>query len=174
MLVAASLAGCTGEFDIEQTEPLQVQVNGEPRTVSVSEEDSEPQEIRVDNSGKAEAVQVTVEVRPMHAGPVTVLIIIEDSETGERLAEQEISTGEGGNETTNTTTTSSGNTTTAPGSTTTAPANQTTEVTIQNIFIDVKGKDNFVVLTQAVEGDADVSIAAYESSMDDGQANGTY
>ncbi len=152
-----ALAGCTGDFQINQTEPIRVQVDDdEPETVQVAEDDKEPSRLVVENTEQTETVDVEVKVTPAGEDAVTVLIKIVDEDDEENvLAEEEIrvpgaggaddeadDNGTGGDQT--------GENETSEG---TGEEGQTI---IQDV--DVKGKDNFVVVTQAIEGEADVAI----------------
>lgn len=190
-LAALSLAaaGCTGQFDIQQTEPIRVQIDGPPEETRVSELDAAPKEFVVENPNRADAVEVDVEVTQASDTPVTVTVTIMDSETNETIATRTIVVGGEGNETenetgnetgnetspapspTNTTATNGTNTTATNGTNATSGTNETSpfpfesggETVTETIVVNVRGKDNFVVLTQADEGEADVSIAARES-----------
>lgn len=182
-LLALALAGCSGQVDVKQTEPLRLQLE-ESEQVAVSQADPEPQKLILETcpgSGTADACGVeTVEVEVVvqqPEGPTRVLVRIE-TESGEPLVEREIVAG--GNTTNETTNTMSG-TSSTPDTNTTSDSNTTSETTssthttvIQNIVIDVKGKENLVVLTQALEGEADVVVSASDvtgmAQPDDGNS----
>lgn len=175
VLALTALAGCSGQVDVQQTEPLRIQLE-ESKQVAVSEADPEPKKVLVETCPEDQCTiqQVEVEVTVTQVavdGPSRVLVIVE-TEEGERLAEREVVVG--GNATSNTTSSSATNTTSGTSTTssssststsgTTGPVEGDDTVVIQNFFIDVHGKDNLIVLTQAIEGEADVQVAAYDSS----------
>jgi DNA polymerase III alpha subunit len=169
--LAMIAAGCTGSFNLHQTEPLRVQLDGESRAVKVAQSDAQPQKVLVENTAKATDVEVKVEVKKVSESPVTVLVTVQDSATNETLATKQITVGGTNTTQTNTTTTTSQttNTTTNPTGTTTG------QVVNQNIFVNVKGKGNLVVITQAQQGTAEVNIAAHQvGSSTTQQGNGTY
>lgn len=147
--LAAALAGCTGQFDIEQTEPFRVQIeDGEARTVQVSADDDEPERIIVENDNEVERIDVRVVGTPQTEGRTVILVTIVNEDTDEVFAEQEIVLRDdttGDNETDNGTDDGDG----------------TITQVIQNI--DIRGSNNFVVLTQGVEGDAEVDITTTEA-----------
>jgi hypothetical protein len=169
-MLALVMAGCTGtgNFDVQQTEPFRVSLEGEPQTVVVSDDDSEAKEVVIDTcddpcdaADAPEQVNVKVEVKPTSAEACRIMVIVKDRDSGEVLDQVEI---DGDGTTATTTTTSSGNATGNATTTTTAggdtDASGDTNVIVQNIVVNVKGKDNIVVLTQAIEGSADVDISA--------------
>lgn len=183
-LLALALAGCSGQVDMQQTEPLRIQLE-EREEVAVSQADPEPQKLILETcpgSGTADACGVeTVEVEVVvqqPEGPTRILIRIE-TESGEPLVEREIVAG--GNTTNQTgNTTSETTSTTAPPSTsdtnTTSQTTTSPDTVIQNIVVDVKGKDNLVVLTQALEGEAQVVVSASDvtgSAVTPSDGNGT-
>lgn len=163
MVLAVSLAGCTGDFRVRQTEPIRVQVDGGPEEARVASSDSESDaeeksEFRIESPQEIEMVMVVVEVTPViegapvsptgtpenttgnqtpttgneTSGAVVVLVIVEDRDTDERLAEERVEAGE-----------------------------QSTQVELD---VDVKGRNNVIIVTQAVQGVADVSVAAMSAS----------
>lgn len=148
LVVTAGLAGCTGEFQVDQTEPIQVEVDGERQSGRASE--ASEQRFVVDNPDQAEEVNVEVTVKSVSEDPATVIILVEDAD-GQELAREEISTGDAtgdeddGEDTTNETDDDTG---------------ADSEATTQEINVDVKGKDNFVVIAQSEEGEADIDISA--------------
>lgn len=169
--VVLMLAGCTGNFEVQQTEPFKVQIDGEPQTVTVREGDSTAKEVVVNPCGEdedevrtcdVEQVDVKVEIQSVSAGPCMVRVTIKDKETGEVLEERDIDVG--GNGSASQTTTDGGGTTTTVTTTETQTVDGSSQVVVQNFFIDVKGKDNIVVLTQAIQGEANVDISAADAS----------
>lgn len=170
--LALVLAGCTGtgNFDVQQTEPFRVQLEGEPQTVVVSEDDSEAKEVVVDTcrdpcdaADQPDQVNVKVQVTSKAVEEACIVkIVIKDRSTGEVLDEREVSTGGSGSTSTVTQTDTATQTVTE---TQTATMTETASsgsggITIENIVVNVKGKDNIVVLTQAIQGSADVDISA--------------
>lgn len=152
-LIALALAGCTGRFDVEQTAPFRievVEVDGDSKEARVEAGSGGTQgaksEFRIANTQNVTQVTVVVEVKPVDgmmplpegnetgnetnatADVTIVLIIVEDRDTGERLAERTVET--------------------------------TEEAQTAELNINVKGKDNVVVVTQAQQGSADVNISA--------------
>lgn len=197
------LAGCSGQFDVVQTEPLQIEVDGDGDNARVSESDAEPHRTSVETRD-LESVEIEVEVASASSGPVTVLVEVQGPEN-ETLATKEITVQAPDQADTATVQTTAANTTTAyttntttanstTSATTTASANETgnatsappadngtsgsgmdSSTTIETLVIDVHGKDNIVVVTQAMSGDADVTIAAHDASGGssvDGNATG--
>ena len=182
VLLATAFAGCVGEFEIQQTEPLRIQVDGDSQDARLAANDSggqggaqatEKREFRIDTEDDVEQVVVVVEVKNVEiegddrdddmgddddnatSSPTddnetmndtsrkaaVVLVIIEDRDTGEKLAEQEVEASESSNKV--------------------------------ELDVDVKGKNNVVIVTQAVQGVADVNVAAMGSSAGGGGTGGT-
>jgi hypothetical protein len=176
VVAALALAGCsgTGNFDVQQTEPFRVQLEGSPQTVTVSDDDAEGREVVVDTCNDPcddagdSAVNVKVQVTPTVASACIVKITIKDKTTGEVLEEREVDASSGSASASATmTATSDGNATSATMTTsgdsgTTGSSSGTTLV--QNIVVNVKGSHNIVVLTQAIDGTADVQISASHGS----------
>lgn len=136
LLAAMMLAGCVGDFELRQTEPFRVEINGDGEEAEIrSTGDSEEREasFRVEQaSASAEDVTVVVHVKKVEMSstePTVVKIITKDETTGETIDEQEVRV----------------------------------EDDSQDITVNVKGHDNIVVITQAVEGDAIVSVSANEA-----------
>lgn len=151
-LIALALAGCTGRFETEQTEPFRVEVievDGDSKEARVDAGDGGTQgakkEFRIANTQNVTQVTVIVQVTPAAMTPpppetnetnvtppnattTVVLIIVEDRDTGERLAERTVET--------------------------------EAEAQTAELNINVKGKDNVVVVTQAQQGSADVNVSA--------------
>jgi hypothetical protein len=177
--LALALAGCTGSFQVEQTEPFRVQLEGEPQTVTVRDTDTEAQRVTIETCGETETesacadeVEVQFKVQQVASGACKILVTIQD-EAGNTLETRVIDVAQGSGLTgsASTTTTSSGNatgnatgnsTTTASGSTGGSVVNN--QVVLQNIVVNVKGSKNIVVVTQAQEGSADVDIKAVKAS----------
>jgi hypothetical protein len=159
-LAVMGLAGCTGSFDIDQTEPFRVQLDGAPQTVVVRE-GAEPREVTVETCPDdqdpcdVEDVEVQVRVEKTSAKPCSILIVIKD-ESGAVIDQHTIDVGGS-----NAGMTTTGNATNEPGNTTTTvtTTEQTSgDVVIQNLVVNVRGSKNIVVLTQAEQGDAKVNI----------------
>jgi hypothetical protein len=156
-LIATALAGCAGDFRIKQTEPFRIQIDGEPKETRVaaggSGQAAETSEFKIESNKEVEKVTVVVEVTKVEGS----------SSQGSTSA----TTSASGNETGNT-------------SSSAEPAiilvivkdndngeklaekrveadEQSAQVSLD---IDVKGRNNVVIVTQAVQGIADVSVAA--------------
>lgn len=171
--LALVLAGCTGtgNFDVQQTEPFRVQLEGEPQTVVVSEDDTDGKEVLVetcddpcDEGDAPQQVQVKVQVTPRQAEACIVKITIKDRDTGEVLDEREVDTGGSGGASTETDTVTQTQTETQTVTETQTQASGDGGVTIENIVVDVRGGHNIVVVTQAIQGTADVDISAVKAS----------
>lgn len=156
--LALAMAGCTGNFDIKQTEPIRVQIDGESQDGRVeSGSSNERKEFTIERTQEVEAVKVVVKVIQVEddddggpspsatstnatgnttappqnetaAEPAIIVIIIEDRDTKEKLEERRVEADAQG--------------------------------TSVELVVNVKGHDNVVIVTQAVEGIADVSVAA--------------
>ena len=156
---AIAMAGCTTKIETQQTEPFRIQLEGAPRTVNVDDGQA-PKQVEVVTCGststcsstETKPIEVTVDVTPS-SGPCSVKITVKDKATGETLDTRTVSAG--GN-------TSSGNSTTTVTTTQTVTSSQQTVT--QNIVVNVKGKDNLVVITEAQQGSAQVNIAARNAS----------
>src|SRR5688500_16125500 len=145
VLALMGLAGCTGSFDIDQTEPFRVQLDGAPQTVVVRE-GAEPQEVNVQTCPDTadpcdvDEVEVKVDVRKTSTEACSIKVIIK-TVSGEILGERIIDVGDddddgsaGGSATGNATGNGTGNAT-ATGSVTGDSGGDTT---VQNIFVNVK------------------------------------
>ena len=181
------LAGCTGNFDVQQTEPFRVRLEGDPQTVTVNDDDGGAKEVLIAtcddpcaDGDEDQDVNVKVQVKQV-SGPCTVLVTIKNKATGQVIEQREVSVGGSTSQTQTQTSTASGNQTN--GTTTTVTQTQTetqggdTTVVVQNFFVSVKGKDNIVVLTQAIDGQANVDISAAKATGNanasvDGDADG--
>lgn len=157
-VLAVTLAGCSGEFNIRQTEPIRIQLDDTSSShhVQVSSE-SKPQKWVVENTPHADAIAVNVTVTQVAQNTASVLVTIQDND-GATLATRQIQVG------TDTTPSNTTNTT-SPSTSSSAPASPQTIV--QNIVVNVKGKDNVVVITEAQQGTADVNVAARDASAGD-------
>lgn len=177
--LALALAGCTGSFEVDQTEPFRIQLEGEPETVTVRDTDTEAQRVTIETCGEtdtqsacADEVEVQLKVQQVASGACKILVEIQD-EDGNVLETRviDVTQGSGSTGSATATTTSSGNTTgNATGNSTTTASGSTggsvvnNQVVIQNIVVNVKGNKNIVVVTQAQEGSADVDIKAVKAS----------
>src|SRR5262245_4147649 len=119
VLAALALAGCsgTGNFDVQQTEPFRVPLEGQPQTVAVSDSDNEGKEVVVDTcadpcdedctdpcaSAQDTQVTVKVDVKPSTTDACVVKVTIKDKSTGEVLDEREVDASGGSNASGNTT-----------------------------------------------------------------------
>jgi hypothetical protein len=171
--LAMVVAGCTGSFNVKQTEPLKVQLDGQPETVQVSQ-GAPAKTVVVENTQQAASVHLNVTVQPV-SGPCRVKITVEDEGTHEKLAERTVDCSANATATPTTapttqpTTAPSGNGTAGPTTapTTTQPTSPfapgggtTLNVAFENITVNVRGHDNLVVITEAQDGSAVVNIAA--------------
>lgn len=177
-VAALALAGCTGtgNFDVQQTEPFRVQLEGSPQTVQVREGDSEAKQVVVatcvdpcaqQSSTETKQVNVKVDVKSVSASACVVKVVIKDKTTGEVLDEREVNTG-GSSSTTSASPSGNGTTTVTQTDTQTQTVTETQTgsgtTVVQNFVVNVKGNHNIVVLTQAIEGSADVAISASHAS----------
>src|ERR1044072_5160109 len=89
-VLAVALAGCTGGFTVNQTEPIRVQIEGQPQTVVVHDSDDEPQKVilKACDSGR-DHVEVHVQVKKLADGPCRLHVIIQD-EDGNTLEERDV------------------------------------------------------------------------------------
>lgn len=166
VVAAAALAGCTGRFDVDQTEPFRIAieglaVDGDSRTATVSAGTSggtvtggaqAKKEFRIENTNtQVQQVTVVVQVTPAASSPppppppsnnttepnatpptnttvvTKILIVVEDRDTGEKLAERII---------------------------------EGAEAQTADIDVNIQGHHNVVVITQALEGNATVNVSA--------------
>jgi hypothetical protein len=172
-VLAVALAGCTGGFNVNQTEPIRVKIEGEPQTVVVHETDNSPQKVVLKACDNAcQDVQVHVQVKKLVDGPCRLHVIIQD-EDGNTLEERDVDVdqeaGSSGSASTgmtsSTTTTGTGNATGNETSSTetssaasTATGGSSGTTIVQNFVVNIKGKQNVVVLTQAIQGSAEVQV----------------
>ena len=174
-LALVGLAGCTGSFDVNQTEPIRVQLEGAPQTVVVRDSDDEPQKVVVQTCKEktacdVEEIEVQLSIKQVSSEPCRIHITVQD-EDGNTIDERDIDVGgdTGNGSTTTTTTTTSGNgtgtngTTTATGNSSTGGSTSAGQIVVQTFNINVKGKDNVVVLTQALQGSAQVEVNANDA-----------
>lgn len=157
--LAFVLAGCTTQIDMKQTEPFRIAVEGSGQTFTLDESD-DPQTVEVDtctetmttcgDSNTERQIEVNVEVTQKSSEPCKVLVKVTDKSTGEELERRIVDVGGSGNGTTNQTGNNTGD-------------SNTGQVVVQNIVVNIKGKDNLVVITEAQQGTAQVNIAARTS-----------
>jgi hypothetical protein len=162
-VLAVALAGCTGGFTVNQTEPIRVQIEGQPQTVVVHDTDKDPQKVvlKACDSG-CDDVQVNVQVKKLADGPCRLHVIIQD-EDGNTLEERDVDVDQEGSSSGSgsMTTTATGNETgngTSSTPTTSASSGGTGTTIVQNFVVNIKGKQNVVVLTQAIQGSAEVQV----------------
>ena len=161
--LTALLAGCTGQFNVKQTDPIRIQLEGAPQTVTVANTDSEPKKVVVENPQKVEQIRVEVTVTRTSTTSCSILVTVQDADSGATITTATVQCTSPAPTTT---------TTTAPPSTTTSPPPTTTTTTappsgntvIQNIYVNAHGK-NIIVITQAQQGSANVNIAAHGSTQ---------
>ena len=172
VLALMALAGCTGSFDIDQTEPFRVQLDGAPQTVVVRE-GAEPREVNVQTCPEetdpcdVEDVDVQVKVEKTSTEACSIRVIIKTT-SGEILDERTIDVG-GSATTTSTAGNGTGNQTGNGTTTVTETETETTtasssNVVIQNLVVNVKGNKNIIVVTQAIQGEANVNVQAIKAS----------
>lgn len=170
-LLALTLAGCTGSFNVDQTEPIRVQLEGQPQTVTVRDTDAEAKRVEVatdcETTCDHEEVEVQLEVHKVASGPCKILVTIQGDDGTtivSRVIDVDVNVDNDGDDGTTTT----GNGTTAGNTTTTATTATGsaggTGTTVQNIVVNVKGNKNIIVLTQAQEGSADVNVQAIKAT----------
>jgi hypothetical protein len=150
------LAGCTGSFNVKQTEPIRVQIDGTSQTAKVDQSDAQPQKFVVENTAKVESIEVKVDVKQVSETPVTVMVTVVDQATNETLATKEVAVG--------------GSSSSSASSMTGSPSASSSQgqTVTQNIVVNVKGKDNVVVITEAQQGTAEVNVAAREAGATQG------
>lgn len=176
VLALMALAGCTGSFDIDQTEPFRVQLDGAPQTVVVRE-GAEPREVNVETCPEerdpcdVEEVDVQVKVQKTSTEACSIKVVIK-TVSGEILDEKVIDVGgDDGDGSVSATATSDGNMTSDGNETASATATATGgsddgsgDTIIQNLVVNVKGNKNIIVVTQALQGEANVDIQAIKAS----------
>lgn len=167
-VLAVALAGCTGGFTVNQTEPIRVKIEGQPQTVVVHDTDKSPQKVilKACDAG-CQDVQVDVQVKKLAEGPCRLHVIIQD-EDGNTLEERDVDVDQEGGSSSGSvsmTETSSGSATgneTGNGTSSAAPSSASSGGTgttiVQNFVVNIKGKQNVVVLTQAIQGSAEVQV----------------
>jgi len=180
LVAVLAIAGCTGNFSVKQTEPFRVQIDGAPQTVVVAANDSQPERVEVVTNG-AENVQVKVQAQQVSSGPCKLHVKLQDKDTGEVLEERDIDitvTFASGSSSSTMTTTGNGTGNSTVTQTQTQTVTQTTtaqsgqgQVVVQNFFVTVKGHHNVVVLTQALQGSAQVNVQA-TSAQGNGSVGG--
>lgn len=184
-----ALAGCTGGFQVDQTEPFRIQLEGAPETVTVRESDTEAKRVVVEtcdddldaDSCDVDQVDVQLEVKQVSTGPCKILVTIQD-EDGRTIVSRIIDVSAGSDDDdldddwdddgtgtpTSSSATGTNGTTSATVSATSSPSTpsggQSGQTVIQNIVVNVQGHKNIVVLTQAQQGTADINIQAIKAS----------
>ncbi|MEA3136181.1 MAG: hypothetical protein QOC71_462 [Thermoplasmata archaeon] len=165
-----ALAGCTGSFNVDQTEPFRVQLDGAPQTVVVRE-GAEPREVNVETCPDTtdpcdvEEVNVQVDVHKTSAKACSIKVIIK-TVSGDVLDEKVIDVGDDDDGSASASATATGGNETDSGS---ASASATAtggsgDTTVQNLIVNVKGNKNIIVVTQALQGEANVNIQAIKAS----------
>jgi hypothetical protein len=165
VLCLMALAGCTGSFDIDQTEPFRVQLEGAPQTVVVRE-GAEPREVNVETCPSdpcdVEEVDVQLKVTKTSMEACSIKVTIKTL-SGEILDEKVIDVGGSGGDPGTTSGNDTGNGTTTVTETTTQAASGGDTI-VQNMIVNVKGNKNIIVVTQAVTGAASIDIQAIQAS----------
>jgi hypothetical protein len=163
-----ALAGCTGSFDIDQTEPFRVQLDGAPQTVVVRE-GAEPQEVNIQTCPDTadpcdvDEVDVKVKVEKTSTEACSIKVIVKTT-SGEVLGEKVIDVG---GAVSGSSSGSMTNGTNATGNETSDDASVDTsggDIIIQNLVVNIKGNKNIIVVTQALQGVANVDIQAIQAS----------
>jgi len=167
VLLATGLAGCTGNFSIKQTEPFRVQIDGAPQQGHVSSEGSaasQKSEFKIENTKDVEVVKVTVECKNAQ------------SSGGSASASASSSGNTSGNETGNGSGSAAAVILVIVEDRDTHEKLEEQQVQVASgdatqveLNVNVKGKDNVVVITQAVQGSADVAVSA---ATGEGTVNG--
>lgn len=170
-ILLMALAGCTGGFQVDQTEPFRIQLEGAPETVTVRDSDAEPQKVVVETCAGDEAgdcdveeIEVQFEVTQVSSGPCKLLVTIQDDDgntIATKVIEVNVSIDNDDDDTSGNGTSGNGTTTVTETRTETVGSGQTVT---QNIVVNVKGSKNIVVLTQAQQGSADVTVNAVKAS----------
>jgi hypothetical protein len=143
VLVAAALAGCTGNFDVKQTEPLRIALEGAPAQVDLNDRDAREREIvlitpTATTTGPL-VVKFDVTATQKSNTTPTIIIIVKDRDSGQTLARKD------------------------------AVVSNTTATSLD---VDIKGRDNVVVLTQVINGSAIVNVAAHKASATQATSDG--
>lgn len=175
-----AMAGCTGSFDIDQTEPIRIQVDGDGEDARLSADDDGS------NDGGVDSVQSTRKQEFRIAttddvDAVKVVVIVKNVAVAGDGADDDGQGDDGGDDNDTSNDTSDNATSTSKAVVLVIIEDRTTgeslaEETVEagdedgnaELNVNVKGKDNVVIVTQAVEGVADVNVAAQsgESTMD--------
>ncbi|MCA1812433.1 MAG: hypothetical protein LC624_00605 [Halobacteriales archaeon] len=138
-VLAVALAGCTGggNFNVKQTEPLRIALEGAGVSSDIDQQTAPQKEIVVEKQTTVKVIRVDVTARQTSAQPSKVLIIVKDKDTGQALQQKEI---------------------------------DVQNTTQQSLIVNVQGNNNVVVVTQALQGAANVNVAAHDASAT--QTNG--
>lgn len=166
LVATAFMAGCVGEVELKQTEPIRIQIDGGSQQGRVTSADDcddpcstpDTQEFEIEtkevekvtvvvmvtriSSGSSSTTTTTAadnETREESGDPCEVLVQVKDRSSGTTIQEKTVSV--------------------------------TDDSAEANLDIDVKGKNNIVIVTQAVKGVADVDVSAQTSSSSSGDQN---
>lgn len=167
--LALALAGCTGDFNVRQTEPIKVQIDGEAEETRLAaggdDGAARESEFRIENPDDVEVVTVVVQVVKVEAedadepGDVDQ---VDDDETNETEDDDANESDDGAEPTVILVLIEDGDT-----------GERLQEQRVEasdddsaqaELNVNVKGKDNIVVVTQAVQGAAHVTVSAKEGS----------
>lgn len=153
LALATLLAGCAAE--VELLEPIRVTVDGRGESADVDARAQPRREFHIEVRNETPAIAIDLQAERRGDERVVVDITVLDRDTNQTLARDrlvvEVTTA-GGNAT-------AGNQT---GNATVSTGPGTANTTID---VDVRGKNNVVVLTQATEGSATVNVAARGKGM---------
>ena len=144
--IALLLAGCVGQFEVRQTEPLRIQLEGEGAEARISAEDGEDgvreREFVVvrERTEVTQVVKVNVQARQTSSQPATVVVIVRDQDTNETLQQETV---------------------------------QVENTTTSTLTVNVEGDRNIVVITQALDGSAVVNVTANTGDEGDADAGAT-
>lgn len=135
VIAAASLAGCAGDFRVDQTEPIRIEIDDgrgdqpQESTERVVLTDSEPRrEFIIENENRqSQSVQVQVRAEEDSEAPTEVIVIVRDADTDEEIERQTV---------------------------------VVQNTLVQNVDLNVEGDRNIIVVTEVVEGQAEVIVTA--------------
>jgi hypothetical protein len=131
-LATVAVAGCTGggNFDVRQTEPLRVRLEGNPVQTNLDSTNSQ-REIIVEKAVTTQIIRLNVDAQSTQNTNPIVIVIVKDKDSGVTLGQKELN------------------------------VQNNSRTTFD---VDVKGKNNVVVITQVQGGSAIVNVAAQDAT----------
>jgi len=144
-VTALALAGCSA-----QLQPLQVKIDAPPIDVHLDRITHPSEQVTISDLSSVDTIQVEVRGTPTGNQTSVFLVTIKDS-SGVQLAQERLTI----------VVVSQGNQTGSNTTSNTTVTNNTTTNNVVIINVDVRGKNNVVVVTEALEGSATLSIAAH-------------